>query len=134
MERVLKQDRESTNPQRTAQAKPTSKPRENELASSPLMVAQRKKLHSLFGGAIQFQGAEEEALQGKFATTQRVEDEGSLQGKFATAQRAEEDEPPQGNFGTAQRVEEKEPLQGKFDALPSAQRKEEPAKSNNTEG
>lgn len=151
MERALKQNGESENSQRTAQARFTSKSREGELAqgidNSPAMVAQRKKLHSLFGGAIQrvedeeplqgrFETAqrveEEEPLQGKFDSTQRVEVEEPLQGKFETAQRVEEEEPLQGKFETAQRVEEEEPLQGKFEAASPVQRQEESAKPNNT--
>jgi hypothetical protein len=65
---------------------------------------------------------EEEPLQGKFETAQRVEEEEPLQGKFETAQRVEEEEPLQGKFETVQRVEEEEPLQGKFE---TAQRVEE---------
>jgi hypothetical protein len=129
----MKQDSESA--KQTAQAKFTSKSRENEQASSiddsPAMVAQRKKLNSLFGGAIQ-RVEEEEPLQGKFETTQRVEEEEPLQGKFEAAQRVEEEEPLQGKFEAIQRVEEEEPLQGKFDAASSVQLKEEAAKPNNT--
>ncbi|MCK9200420.1 MAG: DUF4157 domain-containing protein [Gallionella sp.] len=126
MQRVQKQGSESENAQRTAQAKFTSWSRENEqtnvIDGSPAMIAQRKKLNSLFGGAIQRQGAEEEMLQGKFDTAQRVEEEEPLQGKFETAQRVEEEEPLQGKFETAQRVEEEDLLQGKFE---TAQRVEE---------
>jgi hypothetical protein len=136
MQRAQKQNGESENAQRTAQAKFTSKSREAEQANSiddsPAMIAQRKKLQSLFGGAIQrvedeapLQGKfdavqrveEAEPLQGKFETTQRVEEEEPLQGKFETAQRVEEEEPLQGKFETVQRVEEEEPLQGKFEAV-----------------
>lgn len=150
MQRVMKQDSESA--KQTAQAKFTSKLRENEstngIADSPAMVAQRKKLQSLFGGSIQrveddepLQGKfdavqrveEEEPLQGKFETVQRAEEEEPLQGKFEAVQRVEEEEPLQGKFEAVQRVEEEEPLQGKFEAAPSTQLKEEPAaKPNNT--
>ncbi|MDP2143452.1 MAG: hypothetical protein Q8J80_04905 [Gallionella sp.] len=89
MERVLKQNGESADSQRTAQAKFTSKSREAEQANSiddsPAMVAQRKMLQSLFGGAIQ-RVEDEEPLQGKFEALQRVEEEESLQGKFEAAQ------------------------------------------------
>lgn len=136
MERVLKQNGESANSQRVAQAKFTSKSPEGDRTSaiddSPAMVAQRKKLQGLFGGAVQRQGAEDEMLQGKFETAQRVEEEEPLQGKFEAAQRVEEEEPLQGKFETAQRVEEEEPLQGKFEAASSTQLKEEAAKPNNT--
>lgn len=117
MERVVKQNGESATPHRTAQAKFTSKSRENELASSPMMAAQRKQLQSLFGGAAQLKGKEEEPLQGKFEAVQR----------------APEEEPLQGKFTPVQRVKEEEPLQGKFAPNSSAQLKEEPApKPNNT--
>ncbi|HZW23885.1 MAG TPA: DUF4157 domain-containing protein [Gallionella sp.] len=128
MQRVQKQGSESENAQRTAQAKFTSWSRENERANaiddSPAMIAQRKKLNSLFGGAIQRQGAEEEMLQGKFDGVQRVEEEEPLQGKFETAQRVEEEEPLQGKFDVAQRVEEEEPLQGKFEAVQRVEEEE----------
>lgn len=55
-------------------------------------------------------------------TAQRMEEEEPLQGKFETTQRMEEEEEPlQGKFETAQRVEEEELLQGQFE---TAQRKE----------
>jgi hypothetical protein len=88
------------------------------------MTAQRKKLNSLFGGAIQRQEGEEDALQGKFQTAQRVEEEEPLQGKFEAVQRVEEEEPLQGKFDTTQRVEEEEPLQGKFDAVQRVEEEE----------
>lgn len=57
MQRVQKQCCEPENAQHAAQAKFTSKSCENErkdaIDNSPVMVAQRKKLQSLFGGAIQ---------------------------------------------------------------------------------
>jgi hypothetical protein len=134
MQRAQKQGNESENAQRTAQAKFTSKSREAEQANgiddSPAMIAQRKKLQSLFGGAIQ-RVEDEEPLQGKFEAVQRVEEEEPLQGKFETAQRVEEEEPLQGEFEAVQRVEEEEPLQGKFEAASSTQLKEV-AKPNNT--
>jgi hypothetical protein len=75
MERMLKKNGEVGNPRRISQAKFTSKSRENEFANdidnSPKMLAQRMKLQSLFGGAIQRQGGEEELLQGKFGSVQR---------------------------------------------------------------
>lgn len=119
MQRVQKQGSESENAKQTAQAKFTSKSRENEQANaiddSPAMIAQRKKLQSLFGGAIQ-RVEDEEPLQGKFEAVQRVEEEEPLQGKFEIVQRVEDEEPLQGKFESVQRVEEEEPLQGKFEA------------------
>lgn len=145
MERVQKRNGESAGSQRMVQARFafTSASREseraNEIENSPLMAAQRKKLDSLFGGAIQRQGPEEEEpLQGKFDAVQRAEEEEEpLQGKFEAVQRAgDEEELLQGKFETAQRagMEEEEPLQGKFSAEPAVQMKEEPlqAKSNDT--
>ncbi len=95
---------------------------------------------ALFGGAIQRQEAEEDALQGKFGTVQRqeeeeplqgksealqrVEQEEPLQGRFDAVQRVEDEEPLQGKFVTAQRVEEEEPLQGKFDAVQRVEEEE----------
>jgi hypothetical protein len=61
---------------------------------------------------------EEELLQGEFKTLQRVEEEELLQGKFETTQRIEEEEELlQGKFTTTQCMEEEEMLQGKFDTL-----------------
>ena len=126
MERVLKENGESASSKRAAQRKSAQHLAQDNIASridnSPHMIAQRKKLQSLFGGAAQLQGAEDEMLQGKFETAQRVEDEELLQGKFETVQRVENEELLQGKFATAQRVEEEEPLQGKFE---TAQRVEE---------
>jgi hypothetical protein len=118
MERVQKQNNESDNSRHMTQAKFTTKSLENELAStvdnSPTVVAQHKRLQSLFGEAIQRQGLEEEPLQRKFGATQRIEDEEPLQGKFNAMQRVEEEEALQGKFRASQRVEEEEPLQGRF--------------------
>lgn len=95
MERVCKESgsSESANPLCTAQAKFTSKSRESELANdignSPLMAAQRKKLKSLFGGAIQAKGVEGEVRQGKFAVAQvkhSLGEEEFLPGKFGVQQ------------------------------------------------
>jgi hypothetical protein len=133
MKRLTKQRAEPENSSRVAQGRFTAYSRENELANSPMMTAQRLKLQNLFGSAAQLKGPEERPLQGRFQTAQRVEEEEPvqgkvetaqrfeeeepLQGKFATVQRVEEDEPLQGKFGTVQRVEEDEPLQGKFSAV-----------------
>ena len=126
MERIAKESggREAANSRRIAQGKfpDAASDAASRVDGSPMMIAQRKKLQGLFGGAVQLQGAEEEQLQGKFETAQRVEEEEPLQGKFETAQRVEEEEPLQGKFETAQRVEEEEPLQGRFE---TAQRVEE---------
>ncbi len=110
-----------------------------EVNNSPRQVAQRQQLQSQFDDAVQLQavpdvmqrtGPEgEELLQGKFETTQRVEDEVLLQGKFETAQRVEDEELLQGKFETTQRVEDEELLQGKFSAE-SVQRKPEGAPNN----
>lgn len=68
MERVQRQNGESENSKRTAQAKFTALSREGEMArridTSPAMVAQRKKLQGLFGGVMQRHRAE--PLQHKF--------------------------------------------------------------------
>ncbi len=71
---------------------------------------------------------DEELMQGKFETVQRVEEEEELlQGKFETAQRVEEEEELlQGKFETTQRVEEEEELlQGKFEAVQRVEEDEE---------
>jgi len=125
-------DNRSGTAARSAQS-PVQRAQAESIDSSPLMVMQRQKLHSLFGGTAQRQESEEEPLQGRFAAVQRaveeeeplqgqflavqrVEGEGEepVQGKFATVQRVEEEEPLQGKFTTVQRVEEEEPLQGRF--------------------
>ncbi len=92
------------------------------ITSSPQAVAQQQ-LNKTLTHTIQ-KAEDEELLQGKFVTTQRVkpEEEELLQGKLKTVQRAEpeEEELLQGKFDkTAQRrplEEEEEPLQGKFSA------------------
>ncbi len=142
MERVLKENgsRESANAKRVAQGRFAPNPLQGDIASrinnSPYMIAQRKKLQSLFGGAAQLQGAEEELLQGKFAPVQLQagpEEEELLQGKFETTQRVEDEELLQGKFEAVQRVEEEEPLQGRFAPQPPAQLEQQPAaKPNNT--
>ena len=99
MQRIRKENgnRESANSRSVAQRKFTAKSREKENAfnidDSPLMVAQRKKMHSLFGGAVQRMSEDEEPLQGKFETVQRVEEEELLQGKFNAAQLKQEAKP-----------------------------------------
>lgn len=90
--------------------------------NSPVMVAQRRQLRSLFGEAAQLKGGpeEEELLQKKVAPVQcrGPEDEELLQGKFEVRQQKE--------------LEEEEPLQGKVEGISSAQFKEEAPKPNNT--
>ena len=87
MKRILKPQDETTTQRNAAQKKFTSKSRDNEreqsIAHSPAMTAQRLKLQNLFGGTVQ-RVEEEELKQGKFATVQRVEEEELKQGKFAT--------------------------------------------------
>src|ERR1044072_6929683 len=82
---------------------------------------------------VQYAGIEEEEpMQGKFETIQKVEEEEPLQGKFETVQKMageEEELPAQGKFETIQKMEEEEPLQGKFEAV---QRKEEAPAANTT--
>jgi hypothetical protein len=143
MERLARQKGESANSTRVAQGRFTSNSRENELANSPMMTAQRQKLQSLFGSAAQFKGPEEEPLQGKHpageeeflpgkfgAQQHKSAEEESLQGKFDTVQRAEEEEKPlQGKVSTVQRVEEEEPLQKKLASTAPIQREKAP---NNT--
>lgn len=91
MERITKQHdgHDGAAASRTAQAKlPQNAARDgahSHINNSPMMVAQYKKLQSLFGGAAQLKGKEEEPLQGKFATVQRAEEEQALQGKFGIA-------------------------------------------------
>lgn len=55
----------------------------SRLGSSPAMIAQRKKLQGLFGGAIQMQAAEGEILQGQFLEARRAEAAGSATGTVA---------------------------------------------------
>jgi hypothetical protein len=121
MDRVFKQNSESGRARRVAQGKLAVGSQQGEMATrvnaSPLMTAQRHSLQGLFGPIAQRQGAEEEALQGRFNSIQRVEEEEPLQGKFDSVQRVEEEEPLQGKFEGVQRVEEEEPLQGRFDAV-----------------
>lgn len=102
--------------------------------ASPAMIAQRKKMQNLFGGAAQLKGVEDEPLQGKFDAIQRVEEEEPLQGKFETVQRVEEEEPLQGKFDPVQRVEEEEPIQHKLAADSPAQLEQQPASKPNHTG
>lgn len=123
--------RESTTLQRQLIAKMTHSPQaiaqrklSEQINSSPRMLAQRQQIAKMSGNAVQRVGCEEEPLQGKFKTVQRVEDEELLQGKFAPAQRVEEEELMQGKFDTVQRVEEEELMQGKFDAVQRVEEEE----------
>jgi len=108
---------------------------------SPSAIAQRKREALLGAPSLQRKTAqregleEEEPLQGKFGTLQRLapeEEELPLQGKFATAQREglEEEEPLQGKFGTLQLLapeEEELPVQGKFATSPVQREEAAPA-------
>ena len=90
--------------QRTTILQKQSGPEEEELLQGKLKTLQRVE--------------EDELLQGEFKTLQRVEEEELLQGKFETTQRIEEEEELlQGKFATTQCMEEEEMLQGKFDTL-----------------
>jgi hypothetical protein len=87
--------------------------------SSSSSVSETVALRNAFSfpavAALQRQGVEEE-LQMKKIPAQLMEEEDPLQGKFDTLQRvAEEEEPVQAKFDTLQKVEEEEPIQGKFD-------------------
>lgn len=80
-------------------------------------ITQRKLAKAINAGTkqtVQRAGDEEELLQGKFETAQRVEEEELLQGKFETVQRVDEEELLQGKFEAVQCVEDEELLQGKF--------------------
>lgn len=92
MERVQKQSGEITSQQRTAQGKFAVESNGGEFVNrvnnSPAMAAQRKKLGSLFGNAIQ-RVDEEKSLQGKSADTQMKHELGEeefLPGKFGMQQ------------------------------------------------
>jgi len=112
MQRVLKDSSQaSANSKRVTQSKFTSNSSRDDIASqlnsSPNMIAQRKKLHSLFGGAAQLKEGEEELggplqkkadedLEGatpqlKADTTQRLEDETQLKSE-PSVQRLDKDE------------------------------------------
>ncbi len=114
-------NRESTALQRQLIAKMTNSPQaiaqrklSEQMNNSPRMLAQRQQIAKMPGNAVQRVEGEEELLQGKFKTIQRVEEEELLQGKFGVAQRVEEEELLQGKFAPIQRIEEEELLQGKF--------------------
>lgn len=85
MERVPKEKRNSAT--RVAQGKNVLNQSQGDISSrinnSPQMIAQRMRLRSMFGGAIQLQGPEDEMLQGKLEAAQRVKEEEPLQGKFS---------------------------------------------------
>ena len=106
---------EATTQQPATQRKSGGSERDAEIAHSPAMTAQRKKLESMFG-----------------ATAQRMEEEEPKQAKFAAAQRMEEEEPKQAKSVTAQRVEEEDPKQAKFSANTTMQRKADTAPPNRT--
>ncbi len=85
--------------------------RRNEIVSgidkSPFMVAQRRKLHSMFGAVAQLH-EEKDVQQVKLTPVQRVEEEEALQGEFATRQLEgiKEEEPFQRSTDIVQRVSE----------------------------
>ena len=124
-------NRESTAIQRQLMAKMANSPQaiaqrklSEQINNSPRMLAQRQQIAKMSGNAVQRVEGEEELLQGKFKTIQRVEEEELLQGKFGVAQRVEEEELLQGKFSPIQRVEEEELLQGKFDAVQRVEEEE----------
>lgn len=130
---------ESTNVSRTAQPKFTSKSHEGELAdnlgNSPAMTAQRMKLQSLFGGAIQRVEPDEDMKPG---AAQLAMEEEQIQAKADTAQLLEKDEEKQLKADPVQRKDEDDDLskktaQPKFSAQAAMQLQEAPAaKPNNT--
>jgi len=83
MERALK--KENGKPVDSGRAAPHSN--QGSMASrfdnSPAMIAQRKKLQGMFGGAIQMQAAGGEILQGQFRETQWAEAAGGVAGTVA---------------------------------------------------
>lgn len=102
-------NRESTAVQRQLMAEMTDSPQaiaqrklSEQINNSPRMSAQRQQIAKMSGNAVQRVEGEEELLQGKFKTIQRVEEEELMQGKFNVAQRVEEEELLQGKFDTAQ--------------------------------
>lgn len=58
---------------------------ENGIDNSPKQLAQQQGLQSMFGQPVQRQLDNEELLQGKFDTAQRIEEDELLQGKFENA-------------------------------------------------
>jgi hypothetical protein len=81
----------------------TSRQKQREQESAPKTPAYGKTLPAV--APVQKVGAEEEEpMQGKFETVQRVEEEEPLQGKFEAIQRVEEEEPLQGKFETIQKM------------------------------
>ena len=76
-----------------------------QMHDGPRMLAQRKLMSSISGETVQ-RVEDEELLQGKFNTIQRVEeDEELLQGKFTPIQRMEEEEPMQAKSESVQQQE-----------------------------
>ncbi len=130
-------NRESTAIQRQLMAKMANSPQaiaqrklSEQINNSPQMLAQQQLIVKMSGSAVQRVEGEEELMQGKFKTIQRVEDEELLQGKFSVVQRVEEEELMQGKFAPIQRVDEEELMQGRFDMV---QREQAPTeKANNT--
>ena len=121
MERALKENnsRDGANSRHVAQGKAAPNCAQSDLASrinnSPNMIAQRKKLRSLFGGAAQLKEVDEEPIPG---AVQKKSDEEAQLKSASTIQRLAKDE---------------DVSQAKFAAESSAQLKNEPAaKPNNT--
>ncbi|MBX3630914.1 MAG: DUF4157 domain-containing protein [Nitrosomonas sp.] len=78
-----------------------------QIHNSPRMIAQRQLITTTTGAPIQLMHNDEELVQGKLDTVQRIEDEDPLQGKSDPVQRMEEDELIQGKSKTAQYIEDK---------------------------
>jgi hypothetical protein len=94
-----------------------------QLHQSPRQLKQEQRVNAVFGEAVQREADDEELLQGKFDTAQRmngVEDEDVMQGKLAPAQRQSMD------------LEDELPMQGKFSSSGSAQLQAEPPAENLT--
>jgi hypothetical protein len=94
----------------------------SQLANNSNNRQQAAQLYAVSNSTIQKMDVqEEELMQGKFKTIQKLEDEELLQGKFQSIQKQglEEEELMQGKFITAQKkgIEEEEMLQGKFEPV-----------------
>ncbi len=73
-----------------------------------VVIAQRQLMASIDRTTVPAQLlAEEEMVQGRFDSVQRVEEEEMMQGKFVTIQRAEEEEMIQGKFEPLQKQDNK---------------------------
>lgn len=104
------QSNEQVNARNTAQlsaASPAQDHATSLIDTSPYVTGQSKSLQAMFGEAVaQRVEDDEEPVQGRFETVQRVEDE-------------EKEEPVQGKFAAVQRIEDEEemPLQGRFEPV-----------------